>query len=277
MENLIQSIIKFDTLISATVAIFIILGIGYIFYSRSGSTYSLYYRLWSLFVGEKVFYDNNLEKYMQERKDLDKFNAVFNTEAKTKVDLLRFHRRIEKYGIDIKRISESKGNFDFHTLKMRKPSLTGSFMTLFFSIGVFLFSIVIIAVGVSDKAILKFNDGEPWIAINHKMAKPIFNKYKITPETCKKENFNAVNIHEKTELSINSIQAICQSFNSKDDAKAIDKYISGQKGLPWIAVLLLVVAFQIFIFSVRRFCARDCRGYLKRKYMQPVQTTLPLK
>jgi len=268
MENLVQNIIKFDTLISAIAAIIILLAISYIFYSRSGSTYSLYYRLWSLFVGDKKFYDENLETYMQERKDLDKFNAVFNTEAKTKTDLLRFHTRITKHGIDIKKISESKGNFDFYKLKMGKPSLSFSFITFLFSVGVFLFSLVIVALGVSDKAMLKFHDEEPWVLINHEMAKPAFSKYKITPETCKKDNYDVNKINRLTKLSPNTIEVICHSFDSKDDAKTIDKYIAGQKGLPWIAVLLLFVAFRIFIFSIRRFCARDYRGYLKNQYIK---------
>ena len=268
MESLVQNIINFDTLISAIAAIIILLAISYVFYSRSGSTYSLYYRLWSLFVGDKKFYDEKLEKYMQERKDLDKFNAVFNTEVKTKSDLLRFHNRITKHNIDIKKISESKGNFDFYKLKMGKPSLALSFITLIFSVGIFLFSLVIVAVGVSDKAMLKFHDEEPWVLINHEMERPIFSKYKITPEACKKESYDVKKINHLTKLSPNTIEVICHSFDSKDDAKTIDKYIAGQKGLPWISILLLFVAFRIFIFSIRRLCARDYRVYLKNQYIK---------
>ncbi|EXU76025.1 DUF6216 family protein [Erwinia mallotivora] len=265
MESLIQTVIKFDTLISTLIAIGIILSMVYVFYSRSGSTYSLYYRLWSLLVGEKNFHDVHLESYMQERKDLDKFNAIFNTDIKKKNDLDDFYKWLVRYDIDIKKISESKGNFDFHNMKMRKPHWMLIIMAAIFSVLMFIFGVAIAAISITDKAILQFHDGEPWVLINHNMAKPMFNKYIITPKDCLKENYNANKIMEKTKFYLSTVETICHSFNSNTDKEIIDKFVASQKKVSWLTFVILYVSFRFFIFSTRGVCARDCRTYIKKQ------------
>lgn len=265
MEHLVQAIIKFDVPINTIISIMVILVPCYLFYSRSGSTYSLYHRLWSLLVGEKGFHDANLEGYMQERKDLDKFNAIFNTGIKTKGELDDFYKWITNNNIDIKKISAAKGNFDFGNMKMRKPRWDVTYLSLVFSIVIFIFGSSVGLLGVIDKAMLKFQKNEPWVFINHEMAKSLFNSYIITPKSCLKENLDVNKVTRLTELSPRTIKIICESFGSESDKKAIDKFISGQKSLLLLSIFSIYFSFVIFIFSVRRICARDCRGYIKMR------------
>ena len=265
MESLLQSIIKFDTPISAFIALLIILAICYLFYSRSGSTYSLYYRLWSILVGEKSFHHPTLETYMQERKDLDKYNAIFNTEIKTTSDLLSFQEWVNHYDIEIKKISESKGYFDFKRLKLLKPYYSVTFISFILSVFLFLFGMAIGVLGVIDKAMVSFKDDESWVFINHNVAKPFSKKYSITPETCTFENYQPEKISRLTGLSFNTIQVICNIFNNKEDLKAIDRIIAEQQKLPFFIIFPLLLSLKFLILTTRRLCARDHRRHIKSK------------
>lgn len=265
MESLVQAIIKFDAPISAFIALLILLAIGYLFYSRSGSTYSLYYRLWSLLVGEKSFHNPVLENYMQERKDLDKYNAIFNTEIKTTSDLLRFQEWVNHYDIEIKKISESKGYFDFKRLKLLKPYRSVTFLAFILSVCLFLFGLAIGVLGVIDKAMVKFNNDESWVFINHDMAKSFSKKYHITPETCTFENYQPERISRLTGLSFHTIQEVCNTFNNKENLKAIDGIIAEQQKLPFFIVFPLYFSLRLFILTIRRICARDYRRHIKNK------------
>nr|WP_027311662.1 DUF6216 family protein [Balneatrix alpica] len=67
---------------------------------RAGTSYGLLNRLYAIVIGGKEFHDSSVAEYWNERKDVERFNALFNTRAKSLKDIQRFRLWIERHDLD---------------------------------------------------------------------------------------------------------------------------------------------------------------------------------
>jgi len=71
------------------------------FHKRSGTSYGLFSRLYALLIGGSDFTDSSLSEFWNDRKDIERFNALFGLKAHSLHDIHLFNKWIEAYNLDI--------------------------------------------------------------------------------------------------------------------------------------------------------------------------------
>lgn len=265
LENIVSFIGQFNSVINAGLFLIVLYSVGLYFYTRSGSAYSILDRLWTIFLGHKKFNNPTIESMLQERKDIDKFNALFNVDAIDTQQIIAFNKWIKKYNYDTRKISRIKGWFKIESLKIKKANHIESILILGISISLLLFSIIIIFIGSMSMALIKIETSEPWIWVDHTEVRTLNNKIVLNKETCLDEDFDIKNISERSRLTNNSIRIICQNFNRKEKSLTITNLISGQKTASYSSLLFIFISFRMIISFTRAINVSDSRRSLMKK------------
>lgn len=106
-------------LLSLVILIVLLLAI----YRKSGSAYSLIERIWFFLLGGRKYSDEKSNAFYDNIRDMEKFNAVFNINAKTPNEYKKIRNWVIKYDLEIKQISKIKNNLTIETLKIKKNHL----------------------------------------------------------------------------------------------------------------------------------------------------------
>ena len=237
---------------------------------RAGSSYVLLHRLYALVIGGSEFHDSVITSFWNERKDIERFNALFNTRARSINEIYRFKNWIEKNDLDIRIFTRLRVGFDFEKRKVNKISrlhLTAPFVWAFFLV---LVSMPLIFIGLSNFALLKFKGEGQWFWLNHYEAFPLNynpfhakkNEWFITAASCSTHSFDAEGVSKLTSLSVNQISAICQSFVNTEDKKRIDEIINDQAYFLFLAAVVFFYAVLSFMEATRRVHVFQARCYL---------------
>ncbi|KEA62492.1 hypothetical protein ADIMK_3383 [Marinobacterium lacunae] len=240
---------------------------------RAGTSYGLLNRLYAIVIGGKEFHDSSIAEYWNERKDVERFNALFNTRAKSLKDIQHFRLWIEKHDLDSRTFTSIQRWFDFEKRKVKK--LNTWQLALPF-IGTFLYVLLsspLIPLATASSALLKFKDEEQWMWVNETAASsfsynPFRNKnsdWRISPELCSQSTFDPAEVSKQVKLQPKNVQIICNAFDDPKSTNQINEFIADQR-LLWIAVVMSwLFAFNSFKEAIRRADAHRARPYLHNK------------
>ncbi|MEI2265046.1 DUF6216 family protein [Erwinia sp. CGal63] len=265
MDSFVQFVEKFDSLFKFSLALLIILTIWLYFYKKSGSLYSISDKLWSLFVGKKDFYHKRLDAFHKEQHDVDKFNAIYNVKAITTQEIEAFTRWIKEQKHDVRKISGLKGWFTVSTLTVRKPGITSTVLVAIFFISLILSGLFVSLCGLTPNAIVRLDKQDPWFVINHQRAKPLFSDVAITASDCADSGYNRGDFARRSGITPSSVNGICQAFQDKKEAAAIDKIIRSQRILLYLGLYILFFGGYTLKYFHRRLNALDFIALTKKR------------
>jgi hypothetical protein len=144
----------------------------YLFFRwRAGSSYGFLNRLYAIFIGGSEFHHDVTAKFWSDRKDIERFNALFNTKAKSLNDIQKFIIWIEDNELDLRKFTTLKDWFDFEKRKVKKPKKWQLATPFVFTLLAYISSIPISVIASVDAALIKFNDERQWIWLGHTEAK----------------------------------------------------------------------------------------------------------
>lgn len=246
---------------------------GY-FHLRAGTSYGFLSRLYALLIGRSEFYNESLTAFWQERKDVERFNALFNTKAKSLKDIELFVRWIENYDLDIRKFTRLKNWFDFEKRQVKKLKVRQLVTPLVFTLLSYLASIPATDLASANAALIRLGGEEQWIWVGNSEASSFSinpfsansDAWRITKAACGKADFDASLVASEIGLQRKNIDAICESFNNSEDAKRIDRFIAKQKIFWPLAVILWILALNCFSEALRRAAAHKARPYLLDKF-----------
>ncbi|MEG3135666.1 DUF6216 family protein [Rouxiella sp. T17] len=265
-ESLIGYVGKFDVLINTITTIIIVSFLAFYFYKRSGSSYSIINRIWSIFFSHKEFHNHSLKTNLLDRLDIDKYNALFNVKAINIKQIHAFNDWLEKYNINVKLISKIKGWFDIQELQTISPNNKETAFLFASILPVLLVGVFSLAIGTSDQAIVKTDSDNVWIAISPKHIKPLFSHEVITPSLCDKPNLDYSYYQKNTGLTPASLKILCNSFTDSEDQSSIARIIHSQRPLIIFGLIFITFSLKIYRAIMRRINVSTAEKHIKESY-----------
>lgn len=240
------------------------------FWRRAGSSYGVLSRLYAILIGGTEFHSNHLNNFWYERKDVERFNALFNTQAKSLKDVQRFVSWIKKYELDFQQFTRLRCWFDFKRRKVKKVNAWQLIAPFILMLIVSPTATVTTVVAMPSAALIKFKDGKQWFWLDYAEAKsfrfnPFRNRgddWRFGEAACSEPEFDAEKIAEITQLRQERVNTLCESFNNADTAKYIDGVVAQQKLLWPLAVFLWLFTLYLIVDVFRRIKAIDARRHL---------------
>jgi hypothetical protein len=287
MEDMLLQALKSEALITPLLALFLALAIAFYFWRRSGSSYGIKNRLYSILSGSKEFENPSFAELWHEQRDLERFNALFNLNAKSTNDVINFINWVKKYDLDIKKLSVIKKRFDIGTLRVKKINKWNMYLNIISILFLITFSILIAILGFSDSVLIKFKNDGQWIWLNNNTAqsfdinplKSKESKWIIEATDCASNEFNPREKSKQTGLTDETIQVICKSFTSEEGKEYVQNALRQQRGLLWATILLLIwsVSATINLYNMlniiptRRHLLEKFEAYTKNRDYQRAQ------
>jgi hypothetical protein len=241
---------------------------------RAGSSYGLLNRLYAIVIGGKEFHDNYVTDFWNDRKDIERFNTLFNTRAKSLQEVKSFIEWIKENNLDIRKLANLNSLFNMEKKEVQEGKYGLATTSLVVSaLFLVIFSMYLIGLAISNAALVKFNDETQWIWLNHDTAysatlDPRYNQgqnWRITAETCSQTPLDSKQLAEQTKLKPENILNICESFINEKDIKFVDETINRQKFFFWPALAFLILAFYSSNLARKMFSAHQAKIYLKKK------------
>ncbi|WP_314140477.1 DUF6216 family protein [Buttiauxella noackiae] len=256
-------------LLSLVIAILLLLAL----YRKSGSAYSLMERIWFIFLGGKKYSDEESNKFYDDIRDMEKFNAIFNVNAKTPSEYKKIRDWITKYDLEIKQISKIKNNITVRNLKIKKQSTCSIMLTVFIILISFVLAICSFTIADADSALVSIKSNGTYLKINTHGTSKLFhftnNDYWIlTKDTCLKIDHNPEKTKKAaviTKLEPNLIDILCQMYIKKD-FKYINQTIDEQNIFWKFFALFLTLTLVSFRELFKSFHTCDARVMLLYKY-----------
>tara|TARA_R110002020_G_scaffold457666_1_gene674641 strand:- start:5509 stop:6360 length:852 start_codon:yes stop_codon:yes gene_type:complete len=251
-----------------------IVAIVFSFHYRVGSSLSFKGRLYALIIDRSDFHDENIKIFWRDRKDVERFNAIFNIGAKSVSEVVGFGRWVDKYNLDIKFLTNLKGRIDLEKMRLRRVGLW-EILALFVMTIVFLFGFLFfLSIAFSSSALVRFDDNEPWLwlsgnsAHSNKLADLLSNEsgWDITVSDC---DNNIESIKEKVRssgVSKETVDIICRSFANEKDKAKVEEIIREQKILVVPALVALFFVLLPYIELQRIGKSLSARRHVFNKY-----------
>ncbi|MFV9068129.1 DUF6216 family protein [Serratia fonticola] len=245
---------QFDTFISPLLSIIdnkfilfpfiFIMMISSLYYikRKAKSGFSIVNRFWAFWLGYKK---ESKHDFINEIIEIEKFNYHYNTDAVSIKQKKKFEDWIKKYELNFRIIAKLKRNLIIDTLKIKKikkviPTLT--FLSLFLPLFLFFAALVVAIkpaglINISNTGWFWFNKKE---AIEYNVLGGRGNSWVITPQECEKKTDIVIKLPPQT------IDIICESFNSQRSLEYIDTLVAKQR---W-AFGIFSVIFLFFVISL---------------------------
>jgi hypothetical protein len=262
MDAFIQYIDRFEISIKVLITLAALVLIWAFFYFKSQSPYIILDKVWSLFVGSKGFNNKKLDAFHKDRHDLDKFNSLYNFNATNTEQIEKFVEWVKLEKCDTRKISSIKGWFDLETLKPVKPEVWESWTLAILAIILFVITLMSGFFGLTQNAIVKLNENDPWFLINHSRAKPVFNKFMISKADCTNPSYNRDMYSDATGITKPSVNSICDAFEKKTEMDAVDKLIKLQSVGMYFSFMFFMCLLSTLKNLLRRMNAYD---YISRE------------
>jgi len=260
-------------LISLTLAILLY----YLFRKRSGSSYGLINRLYSLLSGVRDFENKTLLSFRKEIEDVERFNALFNVKAKSLSEILQFRNWLLKFDLDIKRFSCAREWFCIETRKLRRPNrweVSLSISSLIIGAFSLILSYSLATLSMEDSALVIVKESDNWIWLKEDKATDFKFSFEaswvVSQQMCEEMGRDFEKEFEKLtmkreELSLHDLIVICNAITRESDKNEISKMIQKQKWLSMPAIIFFLISFYQINSMVRLNIAYKARSYLYRK------------
>lgn len=252
---------------------FLLFFLAVFFCFRIGSSFSVKGRLYGLIVDRSDFHNEEIKCFWNDRKDVERFNALFNIDAKSVKEVVRFKKWVEKYDLDVLSLTGLKGRLDLKEMFVKPVSyveiaaLVVFLLVLIFAIA-FFFSI-----SVSASALLRFNDDDQWFWLYHDKAYSHNfevliagrSEWIITKIECK-NGFDVEKKVNETGMSKRNINNICMSFDNEKDSAKIDEFVEKQKLFYFLSLILFFFVLFPYFELIRIFKSIEARRKIIYQY-----------
>ncbi|MEQ9346179.1 MAG: DUF6216 family protein, partial [Thalassospira sp.] len=131
-------------------------------------------------------------------------------------------------------------------------------------------SMPLVSFAMSESALLQLKRDGTWVWLNHNTAasfnwNPLKSGWVIHDSACEFKTVEQSVIVEKTGLSSQNVDTICNSFGNLDTKNLVDKVLREQK-VTWVLVIVLVIIGVVsFRALVSAADANLVRGYVYKK------------
>lgn len=97
-----------------------VLLLAFYFHRRAGSSYGILNRVYALLMGGGDFYNEEIGRFWKERRDIERFNALFNVGAKSIGEIFEFKSWVEKFDIDVRLVTSLRKRIDLERMQVVK-------------------------------------------------------------------------------------------------------------------------------------------------------------
>lgn len=242
------------------------------FHTRSGSSYGLLSRFYTLITGGNDFYDTSLQNFWKTRQDVERFNALFNIGAKSIDDAKKFKAWIETHNLEINRVSSTSGYFDFQNMRIRKVKPTKLILSFSAVLFFLAFSCLSFGIGVTDYAIVRFTDDQKWFGLNKNEAKSIrvnpfsFNasEWVISEKVCKLDDYMHSQQVISSKLNRYEVDFVCGSFTNGAEIKRINSIKDDQSKFIFLSMISSVLFLGFINKLFRLIKVKEARTYVMK-------------
>ncbi|MGV2842348.1 DUF6216 family protein [Aeromonas hydrophila] len=265
MDSMISSIFNVESFISIATLLIIVALLMFYISNRAGSSFGIINKLINVLFSSKGFHSEKINYIWQEREDIERFNALFNTRAIDINQIISFDEWVKKYRLDLKAITRIGSFFEIKRKKIKRVpwyliSAFGAGTIFFFFVALFSFMLT-----VSNAALIKINKYEDvgWFWINSEQAtsfkKPFEEgyKWKITKESCTEEP-------SYKNLPKEFVNELCYTFKDKQSLEFIAELISQQNKMLTPTIILVGVAIFLFSGTNKSISANTAREMIHR-------------
>ncbi|MHB0777081.1 DUF6216 family protein [Halomonas sp. WWR20] len=230
------------------------------FHRRAGSSYGFINRVYALVMGGGEFYNEDIGSFWKERRDIERFNALFNVGARSIEEIVGFKVWVEKFGIDVRLLTNLRRRIDLERMKVVKvkwweaPFFVS--ILLFFTI-VFMF---FLSIASSSSALLKFKGDDQWLWLGHEKAYStrLHNlvsdeEWVITKKECERTEGDYEVLMSESGLNEKIVEIICNSFFDEEESLEVGNIIREQKSIyvpvAFSFLFMLIPFFELLIIS----------------------------
>lgn len=244
------------------------------FHLRAGTSYGLLNRLYAIVIGGKEFHDDSVTEFWNERKDIERFNALFNIRAKSLKEINRFIKWLNINDLDLRKLANLNDLFDMEKMEVKKgPYFIATHLLLCATLFFALLSTFLVNLAGKDAALVKFSDEAQWIWLNHDAAystnynpfRDNAQNWRLTVKTCSQAPLNPESLSKRTQLKPENINNICESFSNKEDIQRVTEIIESQTSFVWLALVFTLLSIYLFKVALQMNTARKANDYLKKK------------
>lgn len=244
-----------------------VLSLAFYFHRRAGSSYGVLNRVYALLMGGGEFYNEEISGFWKERRDIERFNALFNVGAKSIGEVVGFKAWVEKFGIDVRLVTSLRKRIDLERMKVVKVKWWEPpfFMSILLSVLiVFMF---FLSIAASSSALLKFKGDGQWLWLGHEKAYSTAlndlvsggEKWVISKSECDKVEGDYEDLIFDSGPNEEVVNVICNSFFDEEEIAEVDEIIKEQKIFFAPAIgsfLLMLIPFLELMATSKAVIAR---------------------
>jgi hypothetical protein len=198
----------FTALTGPTLIIFMIV----LFWYRTGTIHSLLERLWRLAAGKIEVGDPQLNKFIKETRDLERFRFIYGLKVGNPEDLHKLLAWLKKHSIDIDLAQRAKKWIDIKTAEIIVSPSKGYVVRQGISVIFYgLLAIGASSVSSSHLALLQMEATGTWFLTDAKSVRPIVGDWLIDATRCEKKPAELV---LGTGFSENEATLICDALKT---------------------------------------------------------------
>ncbi|WP_323919097.1 DUF6216 family protein [Aeromonas caviae] len=256
----VSSIINIESFISIITILILILCVCVYIHKRAGSSFSLINKVVSILYSGKNFNSNEINKIWEEREDVERFNATFNTRAENHQQIVDFYEWVNKLKLNFKMLTSLGRNLDMRRRKITKVrwfeiAVTGSLAPVMAFCSLF-----ILAISFNNAALIQMKNHKDvgWFWINSNVAYSFQapyegeTKWKIYKKSCEKGIKN-------TDIPEEFNKMICESFQNEERVLQINDLIESQHNLKFHALVIMLFAFYMYACTNESLRAKRAR------------------
>jgi len=215
---------------------------------RSGSIYALLERIWRLIAGKGEVSDKNLNEFMQEIRDLEKFRFMYGLKVETKDELHKLLEWLRKNSIDIGSAQRARRWIDSKSTELIRlpPKNYLRIKGVMASICILLV-MVFVQVSTYQFALLQMKASKTWLLADSKVVSGFLGNWTIDKAQCLANlgNVSTVGGLTKTETTL-----ICEALKGDTLKQIVIDTVKAQRSLGALFgvgafIWLIVIFFQM--------------------------------
>lgn len=217
-----------------------------IFWKRAGSIYALLERLWRLTAGKSEVLDKELNEFIKDVRDLEKFQFMFGLKVESKKELHKLLVWMKKYEIAASTAQAAKKWIDVKTLEIvsAPPKKYINLRVAGMGLGAVLM-MGFMQISVSQFALLQMKTSETWFLADNKAIKGFSKDWVIEKNGCQG---NVDQMASTSGFTKNEVTSICDAWKDNSLNKVVSETVKAQKifGDAMIVGMMLYIIFLAF-------------------------------
>lgn len=271
-----QYITLLEPTISLVVVLLITFSIALYFKHRSGTTYGIKNKIYSILTGKDKFEDQAFENLWLQNRDIERFNVIFNLNATCKEDVFKFVKWSKRYSIDTRKLTSISKYFNIRTLKIKSPDKAYITFKILISLIFYFSSLLFLEISGSDYALINVKHGNKLVWINQSSAKPftlgsLFSEHDawtLYPESCDPEKYDLSKIAKHINYKLKTVKVICDTLVNEKDRLFVSNELNERKKYLILGIIFLLVAFELFRRIYRSLSAYRMKAHFLERFKE---------